>query len=331
MYNTFLDNDGFLYRNLYDKNDQLFKRKHKEGKLEYAGKNNWSEAEPVKGERCDAHRENTKVRFENNAALSKHINERPGSAAGTPPPRPDTSPPRITTFVSGTCREWFDRYLPSYKNATGNDALMVLQRDVEAAIGGSTLVEVREDAQQRLVFVLDSGGKTYDMVVVQKNMRGEYAVVSYDRIFRPGQNPSVDVGVSENRMAPDYTKDRNGNTTTQYLFPEAQLPYGRSAVVKIRMSGKRKGTDGDFHRSNIAAGIDHEYGIDPPPGYAWHHMDDYTVDAHDTAWCTMQLVRSDKHTRVRGMAHSGSVAQWKKDYLALLNVPDNTKNLSYDD
>ena len=50
-------------------------------------------------------------------------------------------------------------------------------------------------------------------------------------------------------------------------------------------------------------------------------MDDFTIDANGDAWCTMQLVQSNAHTNIAGMAHSGSVAQWKNYYINASNAP----------
>jgi hypothetical protein len=41
-----------------------------------------------------------------------------------------------------------------------------------------------------------------------------------------------------------------------------------------------------------------------------------------TGECTMQLVHRDAHTGVQGMAHSGSVAQYKKFYGDKSNAPN---------
>ena len=47
-------------------------------------------------------------------------------------------------------------------------------------------------------------------------------------------------------------------------------------------------------------------------------MDDFDPK---TGECTMQLVREDAHTRVPGMAHSGSLAQYKAYYISAGKAP----------
>jgi hypothetical protein len=53
----------------------------------------------------------------------------------------------------------------------------------------------------------------------------------------------------------------------------------------------------------------------------WHHLDDFNPI---TGECTMQLVESSVHQGlgVQGMAHSGSVAQWKSYYGSSNNAPN---------
>ena len=91
---------------------------------------------------------------------------------------------------------------------------------------------------------------------------------------------------------------------TQYIHP-----LQGDEVVKIKMSGKRTGTDGDFHLANQEAGLS---GTKAPDGYVWHHMDGFDPR---TGECSMQLVEDGAHTRVEGMAHSGSVDQYKAYYI----------------
>ena len=83
------------------------------------------------------------------------------------------------------------------------------------------------------------------------------------------------------------------------------------------MSGKRTGTDGDFHRANQKAGLTGTKA--PRGGWVWHHMDDFDPV---TGECSMQLVRANAHTNVSGMAHSGSVAQFKAYYIRASNAPN---------
>ncbi len=86
------------------------------------------------------------------------------------------------------------------------------------------------------------------------------------------------------------------------------------------MTGKRKGLNGDFHEANKAAGLSDTYSYEAPRGYVWHHMDDFNPL---TGECSMQLVKSTAHTKVPGMTHSGSVAQWKSYYIEASKAPNN--------
>ena len=86
------------------------------------------------------------------------------------------------------------------------------------------------------------------------------------------------------------------------------------------MTGKRGGLDGDFHEANKLAGLADTYKDVAPRGYVWHHMDDFDPL---TGECTMQLVKSNAHTSIEGMAHSGSVAQWKAFYGESSKAPGN--------
>lgn len=78
--------------------------------------------------------------------------------------------------------------------------------------------------------------------------------------------------------------------------------------MRIKLSGKRRGTDGDFHRANIEAGFS---GVEAPTGpngnkYTWHHLDDFDPETGES---TMQLVRLEDHTGA--LPHTGSVKQYE--------------------
>jgi hypothetical protein len=55
--------------------------------------------------------------------------------------------------------------------------------------------------------------------------------------------------------------------------------------------------------------------------YTWHHFDDFVI-INGKPHCTMQLVESVSHggKNITGMAHVGSVAQWKA-YFGISNYP----------
>jgi len=142
-------------------------------------------------------------------------------------------------------------------------------------------------------------------VITNKN--GQQVVYKFEPAYKPSANPSISVPLSANKLAPDFA-------TTQYLYP---IAGAEKNIVKIKMSGyrtSRNGIVGDFEAANIEAGF---RGKNPPKfidangnqiQYTWHHLDDFNPI---TGECTMQLVRSDVHTGVQGMTHSGSVSQFK--------------------
>jgi LAS superfamily LD-carboxypeptidase LdcB len=117
----------------------------------------------------------------------------------------------------------------------------------------------------------------------------------------------VPVPLSANKLAPDFAG-------TQYLYP---VTGAEKNIVKIKMAGTRNSTatiQGDFELANIKAGFSGKTApkfIDTSGNeipFTWHHLDDFDPI---TGECTIQLVRSDAHTGVQGMTHSGSVSQYK--------------------
>jgi hypothetical protein len=121
---------------------------------------------------------------------------------------------------------------------------------------------------------------------------------------------SIDVDLSKNLLAPDFTT-KGG----KYLYPQSALQTGQKNVVKIKMTGTR---NADFEAANQMAGfkgnltpaITNENGT--IQSFVWHHMDDLEI-INGEAYCTMQLVESKAHNTiyVSGMSHSASVAQYK--------------------
>lgn len=194
-----------------------------------------------------------------------------------------------------------------------------LLSQMDELVGNREVLEVLEDGQGRLSVVLNSDGAAYDLLAIQKNVDGQYMVAKYNRAYKQSQNLDIDVGVSQNRLVPDYSVDMAGAPSTQYLYPQDLLPAGKSPVVKIKMTGKRTGLNGDFHEANKAAGISGTKA--PGEGeYVWHHLDDFNPE---TGECTMQLVKSTAHTNISSMAHSGSVAQWKAYYINKSKAPNS--------
>lgn len=84
-------------------------------------------------------------------------------------------------------------------------------------------------------------------------------------------------------------------------------------IVEIEMTGNTKG---DFKAANIKAGFS-EFGSDAPDlnnvNYTWHHLDDFRYDAATgKSYCSVQLVRGNVHTQIKGMGHTGGSGQYKK-------------------
>jgi hypothetical protein len=99
-------------------------------------------------------------------------------------------------------------------------------------------------------------------------------------------------------LVPDYA-------TTTYLHPA-----NRGQTIRIEMQGNRT-QDFSIADAEMRKIIP---GFMKPTDYTWHHLDDFVFDSTTgKSYCTMQLVESVAHggTGVTGMAHSGSVAQWK--------------------
>jgi hypothetical protein len=114
---------------------------------------------------------------------------------------------------------------------------------------------------------------------------------------------SIDVDLSKNLLAPDFTT-KGG----KYLYPQSALQTGQKNVVKIKMTGS---VPSDFRAANEAAGFS-GLGSKAPSlngkPYTWHHLDDFNPI---TGECTLQLVEIDVHFQVTGMAHSGSASQYR--------------------
>ena len=190
--------------------------------------------------------------------------------------------------------------------------------NLEKEIGNKQILGTSRDLQDRFVVQFE-GANRNSVLAILKNKDGQFIIKKFEPTYKPTANLEIDVAISENKLVPDYTKKMNGQASTEYLYPQNLLPAGKSPIVRIKMTGKRSGTGGDFNLANIEAGLP---GINAPANYVWHHMDDFEI-INGEAWCTMQLVKTDAHTQVAGMAHSGSVAQWKAYYGSKENAPLN--------
>lgn len=96
------------------------------------------------------------------------------------------------------------------------------------------------------------------------------------------------------------TTSKGGPTfaATVHLYPAAQ---GQRSVLKIRLTGSRRG---DFALANKEAGL-----TDTPPGYAWHHVDDFDPQSGEAS---LELIKQGAHLAT--LPHAGSVAQYEKHH-----------------
>jgi hypothetical protein len=190
---------------------------------------------------------------------------------------------------------------------SGTAAETKIFNDLDAAIGNKRVLETLEDGQGRLSVVLERPGQTNQVVSIHTTSSGDFKMTTFEPAYNPSLNSNISAPASANRLVPDYAG-------TQYLHP-----LNRGKVIKIRMTGKRTGSAGDFSMADAEMRK-----LNPsfvkPDGYTWHHLDDFNPA---TGECTMQLVESTAHqgTGVVGMSHSGSVAQWKAYYGTSSNAP----------
>ncbi len=180
---------------------------------------------------------------------------------------------------------WFSR---NSKNIANDEVSNLLTN-----LDGKIIERTFEDLQGRLVIITESSNSTRTVVTVERVAKGEVKSFKYTNAYnkagRPGKPP-----ISENGLTPDFS----GNT--DWLYP---VTGDQKNIVKIKLSGKRKGTDGGFHRANQKAGFST---TKAPKGYTWHHMDDFDPA---TGECTMQLVNTSDHTG--SLPHTGSVKQYE--------------------
>ncbi|HYC85213.1 MAG TPA: HNH endonuclease [Chryseosolibacter sp.] len=165
--------------------------------------------------------------------------------------------------------------------------------DLLTNLNGKTIERTFEDAQGRLVTVTQSTSSVRTVVTVEKTVTGEIKSFKYTN----GYNQAGQAGkppVSENGLAPDFSNKPAS------LYPTVG---NEKNIVKIKLSGKRQGDDGDFHRANQAANLP---GTTAPTNYTWHHLDDFDPE---TGEATMQLVKTTDH--VGTTPHTGSVKQYE--------------------
>jgi hypothetical protein len=216
---------------------------------------------------------------------------------------------KLTQQGSGELKSWLNSKTLSYAdNAgakfSGTTAEIKIFSDLDAAIGNKRVLETIEDAQGRLSVVLERPGQTNQVVSIHPTSAGDFKMTTFEPAYNPSLNPDIPVPVSRNRLVPDYS-------TTTYLHPQT-----KGKTIRIEMKGNR---NSDFKAANEAGGFGSTYStptFTKPDGtvvqYTWHHLDDFEI-VNGKAYCTMQLVETIVHggTGVTGMAHSGSVAQWR--------------------
>lgn len=189
---------------------------------------------------------------------------------------------------------------------TGANAEAKIFEKLDGAIGNQNVLGIFEDAQGRLLIQCE-GVNRNTVYGVLTNKNGRQVVYKFEPAYKPSANASIPVPLSANKLAPDFAN-------TQYLYP---VNGNQKSIVKIKMSGTRNSTSalqGDFELANIKAGFNGKIApkfIDingNEISYTWHRLDDFNLVTGER---TMQLVRSDAHTGVQGMTHSGSVSQYK--------------------
>jgi hypothetical protein len=225
---------------------------------------------------------------------------------------PSSLTSKLTQNGAAKLENWLAGKALSFVDETGNvlrgaNAEAKILTELENSIGNKTVLEVLEDGQGRFSVVLSRQGQTNQVVSIHTTSNGNFKVTVFDPAYNPNLNPSIKVPLSQNKLAPDYAN-------TQYLYPTTQ-----GKKIRIEMQGNRPA---DFKVANEIAGFgstNRMPTLKKTDGtviqYTWHHLDDFEI-INGKAYCSMQLVESKVHqgAGVTGMAHSGSVAQWKAFY-----------------
>jgi hypothetical protein len=178
--------------------------------------------------------------------------------------------------------EWFAKH--------GDDIPQSAADDLLTNLNGKTIQNTLEDAQGRLIITTQGGAKR-TVATVEKTATGEFKSFKYVNAYNKASPP-----VSANKLAPDFSSNPGG----AWLYPET---VNQKNSVRIKLTGKRKNTGGDFHKANQEAGFP---GTEAPSGYTWHHLDDFDPV---TGEGTFQLVKTSEH--VKTFPHTGSVKQYE--------------------
>ena len=222
---------------------------------------------------------------------------------------------KLTQQGSTKLKSWLSSKTVSYADNTGarfsgSAAETKIFDDLDAAIGNKRVLETLEDGQGRLSVVLERPGQTNQVVSIHPTSAGDFKMTTFDPAYNPNLNSNIQAPASVNRIVPDYS-------STQYLHPDlkAYISKNGGKGVLIEMQGSR---GKDFSEAFKKLGIKASDATD----YTWHHFDDFVI-INGKPYCTMQLVESAAHggKSITGMAHSGSVAQWKAYYQTSSNAP----------
>ncbi|MDI9882798.1 HNH endonuclease [Flectobacillus longus] len=227
---------------------------------------------------------------------------------------PNSLVSKLTQQGADNLKAWTSSKGLNYKslrgeNLSGIAAESKIFEDLESAIGNKNVLETLEDTQGRLSVVLERPGQTNQVVSIHPTSTGELRMTTFEPAYNPNLNTNISVPISKNRLVPDY----NG---TQYMHPDnvKYIANNQGNGILIEMQGTR---GKDFSEAFKKLGIKASDAGD----YTWHHLDDFQI-INGKPYCTMQLVLSEGHggAGIKGMAHSGSVAQWKA-YFGITTYP----------
>lgn len=221
----------------------------------------------------------------------------------------------LQTWKANKTITYFDDI--SQTTLTGTAAENSLFADLNKQVGDKRVLNLGTSIDEQGRFVVECEGTTLQNNVyeITINNSGKYNVYEFKRAYKPTANSQIDVGLSTNRICQDYTKNIQGNPSTQYLCPQQYIP-GKPRSFKIEMTGTRAG---DFEIANSRVGLT---GSESPTfldannnmiAFTWHHLDDFSFNVVTQKWeCTIQLVYRNAHggSGCVGMGHTASPKQY---------------------
>ncbi len=195
----------------------------------------------------------------------------PGSVAAALRKRPD-----VLSFIS--------RHGDDVPQSAIDDLVRGLDKPIE---------DIAETVGGRLTITTTNNGGVRSVVALEKTSSGKFVSTKYQNAYnkhtRPGMPP-----LGPGKIAPDFSGNSN------WLYP---ITGSQKNIVKVRLTGKRRGVGGDFEAANQAAGFPT---TTAPTGYSWHHLDNFDPA---TGEATFQLVKKAIHQSTA--PHTGSVKQWE--------------------